>query len=276
MLNDILLTMDISAAIIFGLVHGVTQFLPISSTGHLVLLREVILISDLYALALTAVLYVATALAAATYLWRDIWLLVQVLLRKLGRLPVNERDLVLCQAVCAGTVPGIIVGFGLWETLSQFETAPIVATVLCISAIFFMYAEWRYFTTPQRGAFTPRTGFLIGLFQALSVIPGLSRMGITVAGGMLLGLTRSEAVRFSLLLAIPITAGVGIRRLLELISTDGTVAWTNIIAAGLVSYAVSLVVIHLFLRYISRHTLWPFIWYSIILSCLIGYVSLFV
>jgi undecaprenyl-diphosphatase len=268
--------MDLFSAIILGLTQGITEFLPISSSGHLVLVREVLEITEVHALAIDSVFHLATTLAVTLYFWRDVWVLVQVFLRKLSRLPVNERDLTLLKALAIGTVPGVILGLLIEDTMLQFESAAVVATVLFLSAIFFMYAEWRYFTLPQRKVLTVKTGLLIGVFQALALIPGFSRTGATLAGGMLLGLSRLESARFSFLLAIPITFGVGVKKLLELITTEGAIAWPPIIVAALVSFSVALIVIHFFLMFIRRYTLWPFIWYSVILSCLVGYVSVLV
>lgn len=268
--------MDITAGIILGLVQGITEFLPISSSGHLIMVRELIVVTDVHALATDAILHLATTLAVMTYFSRDIWVLTQTLIRKLGRLPVNEKDLTLLYALIAGTVPGVVLGLILESYMATFENAVVVATVLFFSAIFFMYAEWRYFQNPPQGSLTVKRGLLIGVFQALALIPGFSRSGATLAGGMLLGLNRLEATRFSFLLAIPIILGVGIKKLIDLIVLDEPVAWVPIAVGAVVSYVLALIVIHFFLGFIRRYTLWPFIWYSVILSTLVGYVAFFI
>lgn len=268
--------MDLTTGIILGLVQGITEFLPISSSGHLVMVRELLTVSDIHALATDGILHLATTLAVITYFWNDIWVLIQTLIRKLGRLPTNEKDVTLLTALVVGTIPGVILGLLLEGYMSTFENAVVVATVLFLSAIFFMYAEWRYFQNPPQGALTVRRGLLVGVFQALALIPGFSRSGATLAGGMLLGLSRYEATRFSFLLAIPITLGVGVKKLVELMMTDEAISWSPIIVGAAVSYVMALIVIHFFLGFIRRYTLWPFIWYSIILSCLVGYVAFFI
>jgi undecaprenyl-diphosphatase len=113
----------------------------------------------------------------------------------------------------------------------------------------------------------------VGCFQALALVPGFSRTGATIAGGMLLGLSRYEAARFSFLLAIPISLVSGGISLISLLKNNGVVDWTPIIVGGVVAYAVALIVIHIFLSFIRRYTLWPFIWYGVILSGFIGYIT---
>jgi undecaprenyl-diphosphatase len=268
--------MGVIDAIILGLVQGITEFLPISSTGHLVLAREWLTISDTNALAFDAVLHFATTAAVVLYFWNDLWGLMQVLFRKLGRLPVNQKDITLLYALVLGTIPAVVVGLFLESIISEhLRTIGIIAGILFLASLLFMYAEWRYYLRPNHGELTLRTGLLIGFFQVLALLPGMSRSGVTLAGGMLLGLSRYEAARFSFLLAIPITAGVGAKMLIELLATPGEVAWGMVALGSAISFCTALFVIHFFLRFIRRYTLWPFAWYGIILSGLVGYVSFF-
>jgi len=264
-------------AVILGLVQGVTEFLPVSSTGHLVLVREWLLIDPTDGLAFDAVLHFATTAAIIIYFWSDIWMLIQVALRKIGRLPVNKRDITLLYALIIGTIPAVIIGL-LFESFvaENFRTAAVVAVVLFLTALFFIYAEWRYYLKPAHGEITLKTGLLIGLFQAMALIPGLSRSGSTLAGGMLLGLSRYEAARFSFLLAIPITLGVGIHSSISLLQEEVPVDWLVVGIGSAVAFFTALIVIHFFLSYIRKYSLWPFVWYSIILSGMVGYVHFFV
>lgn len=269
-----MLNMDYVSALILGLVQGITEFLPISSTGHLVMVREVLGLDEVNQLAIDAVLHLATLLAVIVYFRQDLWVLGQTLVRKLGRLPVNDKDVLLLQALAIGTIPAVVLGLLLESFITEYlYSATTVAVVLFLASIFFMYAEWRYYVTPPHGTLDIKRGFLIGCFQVLALLPGFSRAGATIAGGMLLGLNRHEASRFSFLLAIPIIAGVGSKKLLDLVSEGGEVAWLPIAVAAIVSFLTALLVIHLFLNFIRKYTLWPFIWYGIILSLLVGYVT---
>lgn len=264
-------------AIILGLIQGVTEFLPISSSGHLVFVRDLLDLDPSGGLAFDAILHFATASAVILYFRSDIWMLIQVMLRKLGRLPVNEKDLTLLYAVIVGTVPAVVIGLLFERFISDnFMTAPIVATVLFFTSIFFMYAEWRYYLKPAHGEITIDRGLKIGLFQALALIPGLSRSGSTLVGGMLLGLSRYESARFSFLLAIPISLGAGIYSGIDLLKEHVEVDWLLVGVGSIVSFFTALVVIHFFLNYIRKYTLWPFVWYGIIVSGMVGYVHFFV
>jgi undecaprenyl-diphosphatase len=268
--------MELVDAIILGLVQGITEFLPVSSTGHLVLVREWLSLTDANALAFDAVLHFATTAAVILYFRKDLWVLLQAALRKLSRLPVNKRDLTLLYALAIATVPAVIIGFFLESIVTEYlRTTLIVASVLFAASLFFMYTEWKYYLRPVHGSITLRRAIGIGFFQALALVPGMSRSGATIAGGMLLGLNRYEASRFSFLLAIPITLGVGSKMLIELLKEGGAVDWYLISIGATVAFFTAVLVIHFFLVFIRKYTLWPFVWYGIILAGLVGYVSLF-
>ena len=265
--------MDFTQAIILGTVQGITEFLPISSSGHLVLFQNLLHVESTDTFAFDAVLHLATVLAVIIYFSKDIWILIQALLRKLGRLPVNAKDITMVYALVIGTIPGVMLGLFLEELMSSliFNTL-LVAVLLFGAACFFIFAEWNYFNNPRTNEITVKRGFQIGLFQAVALLPGFSRSGVTIAGGMILGLSRIEASRFSFLLAIPITLGVGFKKLFDLIGHTEAVVWGPIVAGALVAFVVAIAVIHYFLKFISKYTLWPFIWYTILMSLFVGYL----
>ena len=266
--------MTIVDAIILGVVQGITEFLPISSSGHLILARTLFHINDINGLAFDAVLQLATALAVIVYFFPDIWLLVQTLLRKLGRLPVNKRDETLMYALTIATIPAVVLGLSL-ESLMEtvFRNPLVVATILFVGSLLFIYAEWVYHKRPPTNEITPKKGFIIGLFQALALFPGMSRSGATIVGGMLMGLSRSEAARFSFLMAVPVITGAGLKKFIELLSSEATVQWSTVLVGSIVAFIVGLFAVHFMLRFVQRNTLWPFIWYRIILALFIVYVT---
>ncbi|MCA9366160.1 undecaprenyl-diphosphatase UppP [Candidatus Kaiserbacteria bacterium] len=268
--------MTILEAIFLGALQGITEFLPISSTGHLILARSIFGLTSEYALAFDAVLHLATVSAVVVYFWADIKGLINATLRFLGRLPVSERDLTLVKALLIGTIPAVIFGLlleSLMDTL--FRNPLLVAGVLVAGSLLFMYAEWVYMNSHRDSEMNVTKGFKVGLFQTLALIPGMSRSGACIAGGMILGLSREDAARFAFLLAIPVLTGAGAKKLLELIVSDGSVAWLSVGFGAAAAFLVGLAAIHFMLSFVRRHTLWPFIWYRIILACLVSFIVLF-
>lgn len=268
--------MTISEAVLLGFVQGFTEFLPISSSGHLVLFRSLFGIDIQFALAFDAILHLATVLAIIIYFYDDLWFLSQTALRKLGRLPVNRKEEILMYALVVGTLPAATVGFFAEPYMTTYFNSPLlVAIFLFFASLFFMYGEWRYYTEPRHGSLTVNTGFRIGLFQMMALLPGFSRSGATIVGGMLLGLNRYEATKFAFLLAIPITLGVGLKKFLDWLVSDEVILWVPVLVSAVVSFFVALLCIHYFLKFIRRYTLWPFVWYTLIISIFILFVYLF-
>ncbi len=262
-------------AIFLGLVQGVTEFLPISSSGHLILLRELLGIQTEGGLAFDAILQISTTFAVMLYFSKDLWLIMQTALRKLGRLPVNAKELTLLYALLIGTVPAVILGLLLESTMETVFRSPLlVAGVMVLGSFLFIYAEWVYYNTVPQNTMSIRKGFQIGLFQCLALIPGMSRSGASIAGGMLLGLSRIEAARFSFLLAIPILLGSGSKKLIELIDKGSSDEWVLVGIGSVVAFMTGMAAIHFLLTFIRNHSLWPFIWYRLLLAAFVGYVYL--
>jgi len=263
--------MEILSAGILGAVQGLTEFIPISSTGHLILVREFLGISETYGLAFDATLHLATALAVALYFWRDIWGIVARLWKWcMGSADTGAQTLLF--SLILGTIPGALAGYFLEDTISlHLRGVMPVAIGLVLGSILFALAE-KY---ARDGMLTARKGFVAGIFQALALLPGMSRSGSTISGSLLLGITREEAVRFSFLLSFPILFGAGIKKLLDL-SNVGAVASLELqlIVGGIVAFIVGLLAIHFMVNFLKKHSLMPFVWYRILLALFIG-VSMF-
>ena len=268
--------MDIISSIVLGIVQGITEFLPVSSTGHLVLAHTLLGVEGNSSLAFDAVLHFATALAVIVYFFDEIFILIQTVLRKLGRLPVNEKDFMMVKALAIGTIPAVILGILLESYMeSIFRNPVLIALVLIAGSFLFMYAEYVYENNFHTGEINLKTGFKIGLFQTLALIPGFSRSGSTIAGGMILGLNRSDAARFSFLLALPVILGGGGKKMIELLSSDVTVMWTPILVGAVTAFLVGLMAVHFMITFIRKHTLWPFIWYRITLAGFVLFITFF-
>lgn len=258
--------MDIISAIALGVVQGITEFLPISSSAHLILLREVFGFEISNALAFDAVLQLATTLAVILYFWRDLWNVVCVR---------NEKNNILVAAIVAGTIPAVIVGFLFEDQIDMlFRNVHTVAWALIAGSVLFFIAEIYASMNARRDTaiegsllgreMTIGRGVLIGLFQILAFVPGMSRSGSTISGGLLLGLKREDVVRFSFLLSVPILLGSGLKKLIDL-SGEGNVD-AALVVGSIAAFFVGLASIHFLIIYLRRHTLNAFVVYRIMLA----------
>lgn len=268
--------MDTVSAIVLGFVQGITEFLPVSSTGHLVIIHSILGVEDQSSLAFDAMLHLATALAVIVYFFDELFVLVQTVFRKLGRLPVNTKDLMIVKAIAIGTIPAVIAGLLLESYMEvAFRNPILVALVLIFGSIFFMYAEYVYENNFHTGEMDMKTGLKIGLFQTLALIPGMSRSGATIAGGMILGLSRTDAARFSFLLAVPVILGAGAKKIIDLLSSPMDVAWVPIGIGSFIAFVVGLAAIHFMITFVRKHSLWPFIWYRVGLAFFVLFIAFF-
>lgn len=268
--------MDIVSSILLGIVEGITEFLPVSSSGHLILAHELLGVENNLSLAFDAVLQLAAGGAIIVYFFDELYVLFQTVLRAFGRLPVNAKDLLLVKALIIGTIPAVVFGLLLESYMDTlFRNPLIVAAMLVLGSLLFMYAEYVYENSFHTGEIDIKTSLKIGFFQILALIPGMSRSGATISGGMILGLNRIEATRFSFLLALPVIMGGGAKKLFELLASETSVAWGTVGIGAVVAFAVGLVAIHVMISFIQKHTLWPFIWYRIVLAVFIVFVTFF-
>jgi undecaprenyl-diphosphatase len=233
-------------ALLLGIVQGATEFLPISSSAHLYAIPYLFGISDplLSSLAFAAVIHLGTLAAVLVALRRDVMRLTRVAVRTLTSLgrhrgePADER---LILAIVIGTIPAVIVGVVAGDLLeSAVRTPLVVAGAVTAGALLLWFAE--RVSTRERPLQSVGVidGLMIGLAQALALIPGISRSGATISGGLLLGFRRESAARFGFLLGIPAIAGAGtieLRRLLE--SSEDLGASAPLLLIGVVSAFIS-------------------------------------
>ena len=267
-------------SVLLGVAQGLTEFLPISSSGHLILLREFLGIGAAdFDLTFDALLHFSTALAIVVYFWRDIANLLQALPRLLRRLlPTSSlprvtlgRDEVLLVALALGTVPAVVFGLLLEDIMATlFRNPLLVVASLTIGSLVMVYAERTYRKRKtKKEEISVRSGLHVGLFQTLALIPGMSRSGMAISGGMFLGLTREYAARFAFLLGAPLLLGAGTKKALEL----GEAAFTLSVVLGVATaFFVALVVIHVLLRFLARYTLHVFVAYRLALAAAVLFI----
>lgn len=264
-------TMQPFEAIILGVVQGITEFLPISSTGHLILAREVLGLQAEFGLAVDATLHFATAFAVLLYFRHDIVRLAQTLVAWILRHETQRSDRTLLLALAIGTIPAVALGLLLESQIETiFRSAAFVAWVLLAGSALFVLAEWVAKRYEQAQPLTLKSGVLIGCFQALALLPGMSRSGATISGGMLLGLSREASARFAFLLSFPIILGAGSKKLLDLGgATLPAGEWHMITLAACAAFLAGIVSIHYLLKFLKNHSLLVFVVYRVALAMVV-------
>ncbi len=255
-------------AIVLALVQGVTEFLPISSSAHLVLPALLFGWED-QGLAFDVAVHVGTLLAVVLFYHRE---LLQMGVSCIGLLrgrPVND-DVRLVGYLALATVPVCVVGFLADSFIeSRLRTLPVIATTTLVFGLLLGLADWRARSGAPGRPLLWGVALAIGLAQALAPVPGVSRSGITIAAGLLLGLDRATAARFAFLLSIPVIAGAGLLKGLQLAQQSAPVDWLLLAVSALVAAVTAYACITLFLRLLERLGLMPFVYYRIALAGLL-------
>ena len=256
-------------AVVLGALPGLTEFLPISSSGHLLIFSQFFGWSDPGA-AFTAVSQIGTELAVIVYFWRDIKRIVSTWFRSLMNPTLRkELDARMGWYVIVGTIPVAALGFTF---ASQIETTArnlyLVATTLIVFGIFLGLADryGRKIKSIERLRLPDALAF--GLGQALALIPGVSRSGATITTGLVLGYDRVAATRYAFLLAIPAVMGSGLYEATK-ISEQQNAEWGQTIVATVIAFFVGLGVISLLLRWLTTRTYTPFVVYRVVLGIVV-------
>jgi len=266
--------MELLKAAILGIVQGLTEFLPISSSGHLILVREAAgwkLLADPHLNKVFDVaLHAGTFLALLAYFRSDVMRLLGALASSLRAGIRGQPDRRLAWTIVIGTIPAAIAGLAGEEVVENRLGAPmLVVAQLIVFALLLWLADARGRKTRTITRADWGDGVIIGIAQAVALAPGVSRSGITITAGLMRAMTRESAARFSFLLSIPIVGGTAAYSFLGLIRHPSLLpagSW-SLFAVGLLAAAVSgYLCIRCFLRYLQTRTLRPFVWYRILLG----------
>jgi undecaprenyl-diphosphatase len=262
-------------AAFLGLIQGLTEFLPISSSAHLFIVGKFLPSGSDPGAAFTAVSQLGTESAVVVFFWRDIVRIVRAWIGSLrGRLPRSDPDARMGWLVIIGSVPIVVLGV-LFQTVIETSLRDlwIVATTLIVFGMILAVADAVAKQQRQLEDITVRHGILYGFAQALALIPGVSRSGGTITAGLLMGYTREAAARYSFLLAIPAVFGSGFYELFKVfVKHEGTQSPFGIgetVLATVIAFGVGYVIIGWFLRYISTNSYRIFVWYRIALGLLV-------
>lgn len=264
-----------------GLLQGLTEFLPISSSAHLRIAGEFLPSGADPGAAFTAITQIGTEMAVLVYFWSDIMRIAAAWLRQNLRLgEYNKADARLGWLIIVGSVPIVFLGLFFKDAIEHsLRNLYITAVMLIVFGIVLGLAdrigEKRY----KLNQLIWRDGILFGFAQAMALIPGVSRSGGTISAGLLLGYTREAAARYSFLLAVPAVFGSGFYQLLKTMGEDTAVAAGPTALATLIAFVVGYAVIVWFLKLVSTRSYMPFVWYRVVIGVALlgllgfGYVS---
>ncbi|PMB99243.1 undecaprenyl-diphosphate phosphatase [Brevibacterium luteolum] len=263
--------MDWLIAAILGVVQGLTEFLPISSSAHLRIVGEFLLPGEDPGAFFTAIVQIGTETAVLVYFWKDITSIIAAWCKALvGRGPKDDPKVRLGWLIILGSIPIAVLGL-LFE--NQIETVLrslwITATMLIVFGIILGVADKYGSRTYELKDMTWGQGILYGLAQAMALIPGVSRSGGTIIAGRLMGFKREAAARYSFLLAVPAVMASGFYGLFKSIGEPMVLGWGPTTLATLVSFVVGYVVIVGFLKFISTRSFAVFVWYRVIIGLVI-------
>ena len=248
-------------AIILGLVQGLTEFLPISSSAHLRILGEFLPNAQDPGAAFTAITQIGTEAAVVVFFWRDIVRIVSHWFGSLfGRVPRHDPDARMGWLIIIGSIPIVVLGILFQDQIETvFRSLWIVATMLVVFGIILGLADWAGAKRRTLDQITVPHGILFGFAQALALIPGVSRSGGTITMGLFLGYERAAAARYAFLLAIPAVFGSGLFQLVKSLDEPGVFTLGETAVATGIAFIVALGVIAFFMNWISKHSFLPFV-----------------
>ena len=258
--------MELYQILLLAIVQGLTEFLPISSSAHLILAPHLLGFAD-QGLAFDVAVHVGSLGAVITYFRREVAAMTGAWLGSLRRPGPLSPDARLAWLVLVATLPIVAGGLlmkGLVET--DLRSTLVIATTTVLFGLLLYWADVTGSRSRDERSLTVRDALVIGLFQVLAVIPGTSRSGITMTAGMLLGLTRRAASRFSFLLAIPTILMSGALVSLELVESRAPVDWAALALGAVLSFGAAYLCIRLFLQTIEKLGMLPFVLYRLLLG----------
>lgn len=261
---------EILKVIVLGIVEGITEWLPISSTGHMLLLDEFIQmdVSDEFKEMFFVVIQLGAILAVVLLFWNKMW---PFQLKDKSK-PVVQKDIFsMWFKVVVACIPGAIVTLLFDDYIeAHLHTPTVIAIALIFYGIAFIVIEsWNKKRTPKvetLSDITYKTAFIIGLFQVLSIIPGTSRSGATIIGALLIGVSRVAAAEFTFFLAVPVMLGLSLIKVIKFGFAYTQAEVVILIVGVVVAFAMSVIVIKFLMSYIKKHDFKVFGWYRIVLG----------
>jgi undecaprenyl-diphosphatase len=252
--------------VVLAIVQGLTEFLPISSSGHLILSPYLFGFAD-QGLAFDVAVHLGSLTAVLSYFRREVWQIATGWMRSLGPGRTATGESRLGWSIIVATLPVVVAGLAFKSLVEGDLRAPWV--IAATTVVFGLLLGWVDLRAPRQrevGEITIRDALIIGASQVLALIPGTSRSGITMTAGLWLGLTRAAASRFSFLLSIPTILASSVLVTRDLVRSESAVDWSALGLGVLLSGITAYLAIAFFLRFIERLGMWPFVIYRLLLG----------
>ncbi|RLQ21571.1 undecaprenyl-diphosphate phosphatase [Seongchinamella sediminis] len=260
--------MDLFQALVLAVLQGLTEFLPISSSAHLVFPSLLLAWPD-QGLAFDVAVHLGTLLAVVWYYHRDLWQIAMAWGRSVsgGAATADSR---MVWYLLSATVPAALLGLLLGDAIeAHARNLPVIASTTLVFGLLLGFADRHAQHTPGDRRLSFGVALFVGLAQAVALIPGVSRSGVTITAGLLLNMSRQDAARFSFLLSIPVISGAALVKSVELLHSPAPVNWLQLgIAAG-ASALTAYLCIAIFLRLLDRVGMMPFVYYRIVLAVIL-------
>lgn len=260
--------MDVLQIIVLAIVQGLTEFLPVSSSAHLILVPELLGWPD-QGLLFDVAMHIGSLFAVMAYFKQDIMRMTQAWFTEVIH-KKSSPDSMLAWHIIIATIPAVIAGL-IFKDYIQLElrSALVIATTTIIFGLLLGLSDYLAGTERDEYTLTFKDAVIIGCFQAIALIPGTSRSGITMTAALFLGLKTVSAARFSFYLSIPIIIASGLFQVLDLIKSDIAIDWGLLILAVVLSGISAWICIHYFLKLINKIGMMVFVWYRLALGALL-------
>ncbi|MFF5790760.1 undecaprenyl-diphosphate phosphatase [Paeniglutamicibacter sp. NPDC012692] len=255
-------------AAFLGLIQGLTEFLPISSSAHLRIVGELLPNAADPGAAFTAITQLGTETAVLVFFWKDIVRIIGAWFNALrGKVPHSDPDAKMGWLIIVGSLPIAVLGLLFEEQIdTTLRSLWIVATTLIVFGLILAVADHYGRQDRELSELTPKHGIIYGFAQAMALIPGVSRSGGTITAGLFMGYTREAAARYSFLLAIPAVFSSGLYKLVKSLDEPGVYSLPQTGLATVIAFVVGFVIVGWFLKYVSTHSYRLFVWYRIALG----------
>jgi len=260
--------MDISQQILLAIVQGLTEFLPISSSAHLILVPKLLGWAD-QGLSFDVAVHVGTLSAVIVYFREELKLMAQDWVQSITKRKQTENSR-LAWGVLIGTIPVGLFGLFFKDIIETSLRSPfVIALSTIIFGLLLWWADARGKRERNEYSLSLKDILIIGVAQAIALIPGTSRSGITITAGLMLGLSRTAAARFSFLLSIPVIVLAGLLSTLDLMTGSSHIDWQILISAAAISALTAYLSIHFFLKLLDKISMLPFVIYRLLLGVIL-------